>query len=265
MSKDPAFTAALTNYARNANVWHKVCCAHAGEYKTLTGRDAPPTRAELYALARTHGYNAEYDECDEEEMLRLLVVKAREQKATNQSQPTRSRVSDDYWMELGGYCKSIESSIDLIGLDAAASETSKLAAYRNQLQKAWDRASHGGGIENLPPELPEISDKQSAIRALSFLFFWVKEQQKRTAPPATSDPPTTAQSESARSNQANKKRGRKLDTDPKADERIADAWETGQHKDYEALAAAIGKRKHEVKCAIDRVRQRKKAKKQAPE
>jgi hypothetical protein len=52
------------------------------------------------------------------------------------------------------------------------------------------------------------------------------------------------------------KRGRKQDTDPKADERVWDAWKSGEHKDYEALGRELDMSKHEVQCAIDRHRHR---------
>ncbi len=51
-----------------------------------------------------------------------------------------------------------------------------------------------------------------------------------------------------------KKRGRKPDTDKKEDQRIFDAWGTGQHKTYEELGMEMGKTKAEVGRAIDRHR-----------
>jgi hypothetical protein len=55
-------------------------------------------------------------------------------------------------------------------------------------------------------------------------------------------------------------RGRKHDTDPKADKRIFDAWQSGSHQTYAELAGTLGMREREVKLAIDRHRKR-----QAPE
>jgi hypothetical protein len=51
-------------------------------------------------------------------------------------------------------------------------------------------------------------------------------------------------------------RGRKLDTDPKADKRVADAWTTGQYKTYRECAAALGMPEKKVRAAIDRHRHR---------
>jgi hypothetical protein len=52
------------------------------------------------------------------------------------------------------------------------------------------------------------------------------------------------------------KRGRKPDTDPEADQRVADAWGTGQYKTYEQCGNALEMTKEQVKNAIDRHRHR---------
>ena len=51
-----------------------------------------------------------------------------------------------------------------------------------------------------------------------------------------------------------KRRGRKPDTDPKADKRVWDAWQSGEHKDHEQLAVALGMTRREAKLALDRYR-----------
>ena len=58
-----------------------------------------------------------------------------------------------------------------------------------------------------------------------------------------------------------KRRGRKPDTDPKADKRIADAWGTGRHKTYADLAHELGRPLLDVRRAIDRHRKRLKKQK----
>jgi hypothetical protein len=55
-----------------------------------------------------------------------------------------------------------------------------------------------------------------------------------------------------------KRRGRKANSDPKADARISDAWNTGEHKTHERLAAAFGMTKPDAKRALDRHRKRRK-------
>jgi hypothetical protein len=64
-------------------------------------------------------------------------------------------------------------------------------------------------------------------------------------------------------------RGRKPDTNPTADKRVADAWATGQYKTYERCGIALGMTKKQVKDALDRHRKRQPAKRrkqsQAPE
>jgi hypothetical protein len=60
------------------------------------------------------------------------------------------------------------------------------------------------------------------------------------------------------------KRGRKPDTDPEADERVADAMATRHHRTYEDCGIALGMTKKEVKEAIDRHRHRAKGKRRRP-
>jgi hypothetical protein len=55
-----------------------------------------------------------------------------------------------------------------------------------------------------------------------------------------------------------KRRGRPSDTDPKADKRIYDAWQTRQYKNYAELAVALSLSEREVELAVDRVRKRRK-------
>jgi hypothetical protein len=52
------------------------------------------------------------------------------------------------------------------------------------------------------------------------------------------------------------RRGRKPDSDPEADEQVWDAWNSGEHKDYEQLGHALGKAKGEIERALDRHRKR---------
>jgi hypothetical protein len=66
--------------------------------------------------------------------------------------------------------------------------------------------------------------------------------------------------EDVRGKRKSRTRGRPRDTDPKADQRIFDAWQSGQHKTYADLATALGKSKREVEAAIDRHRKRTKPK-----
>jgi hypothetical protein len=53
-----------------------------------------------------------------------------------------------------------------------------------------------------------------------------------------------------------KKRGRPRDTDPKKDQQIAEAWQTGQHRTKADLATALNIPQHEVRLALDRHRKR---------
>ena len=52
------------------------------------------------------------------------------------------------------------------------------------------------------------------------------------------------------------KPGRKRDTDPKADKKIAEAWQTGRYKTHAELGKELGKSERDVKLALDRHRKR---------
>jgi hypothetical protein len=53
-----------------------------------------------------------------------------------------------------------------------------------------------------------------------------------------------------------KRRGRKPNTDPKADKQVADAWNSGGYADYAHLGRDIGMSKDDVRRALDRDRHR---------
>jgi hypothetical protein len=73
--------------------------------------------------------------------------------------------------------------------------------------------------------------------------------------PVPPPPPTPGAKKPVEKPQASK-RGRQPDTDPKQDQRIAEAWETGQYVDYAGLARELHIDKREVKRAVDRHRKR---------
>ncbi len=95
---------------------------------------------------------------------------------------------------------------------------------------------------------------------LTWAMGWCHRAQSE---PPGSEGQTQDEVPSAKTNAANaetekrrRKRGRPRDTDPKADKRIADAWQSGQHKTYADLARELKKSEREVRAAIDRHRQR---------
>jgi hypothetical protein len=53
-----------------------------------------------------------------------------------------------------------------------------------------------------------------------------------------------------------RRRGRKPDTDAKKDQRVAEAWQSGQYKTHEQCGQAIGMTRKQVKHALDRHRKR---------
>jgi hypothetical protein len=95
------------------------------------------------------------------------------------------------------------------------------------------------------------------------------QPERVAAGPPTSEPTgEPARAEQAEGSRPKRRRGRKTDTDPTADRRVADAWQTGSYKDYEECGQALGMSGREVKLAIDRDRKRhslKRRRQQAPE
>ena len=66
-----------------------------------------------------------------------------------------------------------------------------------------------------------------------------------------------ADSESTQRKRPSAKRGRKVDTDPKEDKRIADAWASGLHDSFADLERILGLKEGDAKLAMDRHRKRK--------
>ena len=58
--------------------------------------------------------------------------------------------------------------------------------------------------------------------------------------------------------EAKPRRGRKPDTDPKEDKKIADAWESRVYRTYAECESALNLKKGDVKRALDRHRKRNK-------
>jgi hypothetical protein len=73
----------------------------------------------------------------------------------------------------------------------------------------------------------------------------------RSTPPPAAGPKPEAEGAKPRP-----RRGRKPDTDPKADQRVADAWETGSYTTYADCAKALGMTRRQVERALDRHRKR---------
>jgi hypothetical protein len=108
-------------------------------------------------------------------------------------------------------------------------------------------------------------------RPLSNSVFKDSADAKEMCRLATDDPclPPRLQSDGGQSEDASeeggsnvkkkpRKRGRPIDTDLDEDRRISEAWDTGQHKSYVALARERGKneKKQDITRAIDRHRKR---------
>jgi hypothetical protein len=88
-------------------------------------------------------------------------------------------------------------------------------------------------------------------RVIDLAANWCRQQSP--PPLALPDQGGTRQGEGKKQKRG---RGRKPDTDPKADKRVWDAWESGEHEDLTALGNAFHMTKLEVRRALDRHRKR---------
>lgn len=119
-------------------------------------------------------------------------------------------------------------------------------------------------IQHLAPKLDAMSKTDLAERLKTAIGEkW--PASKSSAPSAATD--ETKQNSAgittgdAKENGKTQRRGRPADTDPKADQRIYDAWQTGRYKDYSELAATLSTSdtpmtRRGVEAAIDRHRKR---------
>ena len=62
--------------------------------------------------------------------------------------------------------------------------------------------------------------------------------------------------DSSKPQKGKRRRGRQVDTDPRADKQVFDAWQSGHHRNYADLARNLRMRRYEVAKAIDRHRHR---------
>jgi hypothetical protein len=117
------------------------------------------------------------------------------------------------------------------------------------------------------------SDREAIQQAVQSYWEWVQQQLIEAEKLRTqcglltrnSRPPEADQGEGVGgSSKPTAKRGRKPDPgiDPRRDERIADAWDSGQYENYADLARELAIDRREVGKAIDRHRKREARKRQ---
>lgn len=97
-------------------------------------------------------------------------------------------------------------------------------------------------------------------------WFAYVAQRRRRYEAAFVSTETANPSDNKRTKLKQARRGRPVDTDPQADQRIDDAWKSGRYNDYEELARALDLQRRQVELAIDRHRKRiEKKKRLAPD
>lgn len=113
-------------------------------------------------------------------------------------------------------------------------------------------------LEALGTQLPPDSSVMPAAAGYRILQKLAEVCQARL----TAEAQTRKQGEGAAKSapKRRRKRGRPADTDPKADKKIEDAWQTGQYRTHEDLAGALNTSRREVTAALDRQRKRRKRK-----
>jgi hypothetical protein len=77
----------------------------------------------------------------------------------------------DKWQHLEMRCEATESIIASLAL------LNDRQAIEEVVKDLWRRAQHAGGIHDLPPDMPPISDGIQAIQATGLLLRWVKKKR----------------------------------------------------------------------------------------
>jgi hypothetical protein len=111
-------------------------------------------------------------------------------------------------------------------------------AYFRHMIPPDEKFESDGGNEVEPPQTSDASAKCN---------------DQSEAPDSRSE---DSKADTQKTKTRRKKKGRPPDTDAKEDRRIAQAWKTGTYSSLEDLAQALGKKKEEVKRALDRHRHR---------
>lgn len=102
-----------------------------------------------------------------------------------------------------------------------------------------------------PPLSTEFNDPYCVESALSELLAWARKADLSTNGQSTQKPSLENRPKKL------KRRGRRVDTDLQADQRVFNAWDPRRFKTYEECARELGMSKHAFALTIDRVRKRK--------
>jgi len=128
-------------------------------------------------------------------------------------------------------------------------------AERAVLRNVWGDSDYRPPIELPPGEnrlRAQLDEAQFLTPKRELEIADLIQFAKRKIIPENFDPAAVANSVEPPLAIQKKPRGRPADTDVKEDERIYDAWQTGQYKSYADLANALNKKRREVDLAIDR-------------
>lgn len=114
----------------------------------------------------------------------------------------------------------------------------------------------------LVPMMPGENQLAFFQRACSLVADAIEGEADRLANNDTVPPPLDKQGRGGENGESSTRntgtrRGRPQDTDPKADARVFDAWQTGNYKKFADLARELKIERRDVKLAIDRERKRR--------
>jgi hypothetical protein len=120
-------------------------------------------------------------------------------------------------------------------------DTWQSGAFKNTVCVFFPDLDRRGLVGYAVPACAVIADLLAAEAAR---IGWAEPKKARSTKPRTEKPG----------------RGRHLETDPKADKQVSDAWKTHQYKTYADCGQALGKSERETYLAIERHRGRLKRK-----
>jgi hypothetical protein len=82
-----------------------------------------------------------------------------------------SGLFEDKWTDLEARCRNMVGAFPLLRANGSEEHSFRL------VRELWERAEWAGGIEDLPPPMPEVRDVSTALRAIQLLLKWVRQHR----------------------------------------------------------------------------------------
>jgi len=102
----------------------------------------------------------------------------------NQPKPTKPSPATDPWQDLTRRCRDAEPVLRLLGTETL----SDTKGMRKVVRELWDRAQWVGGMGDMPPDMPRVKDRVTALQAVRLLLTWIETHQAATGAPPSIDP-----------------------------------------------------------------------------